>query len=103
MRRRFRAHTMQIGLAGLALGVAIVLAAMILFEPGTAAAAPQLQDGKPSDESCLACHQQEGMTAQIGGQPLHITIDGTKFDASVHGQEKVACVDCHTNSRHRYL
>jgi predicted CXXCH cytochrome family protein len=97
MRRRFRAHTMQIGLAGLALGVVIVLAAAIFFQPGTAAAAPQLQGEKPSDETCLACHQQEGMTAQIGGQPVPITIDSTKFHASVHGTEKIACVDCHTN------
>jgi len=70
MSRWFRAHTMQFGLAGLALGVVIVLAAAILFEPSSVAAAPQSQDGKPSDETCLACHQQEGMTAQIGGQPL---------------------------------
>ena len=97
MSRWFRAHTMQFGLAGLALGVVIVLAAAILFEPSSVAAAPQSQDGKPSDETCLACHQQEGMTAQIGGQPLPITIDGTKFHASVHGMENVACVDCHTN------
>ncbi len=79
MRRRFRAHAMQIGLAGLALGVVIVLAAVIFFEPGTAAAAPRMQGEKPSDETCLACHQQEGMTAQIGGQPVPITIDSTKF------------------------
>jgi predicted CXXCH cytochrome family protein len=37
------------------------------------------------------------MTAQIGGQPLPITIDGQKFSSSVHGTENVACVDCHTN------
>ena len=37
------------------------------------------------------------MTAQIGGQPVPITIDGTTFEASVHGMEDVACVDCHTN------
>jgi predicted CXXCH cytochrome family protein len=97
MRRWFKAHATQMGLAGLALGVVFVLAAVIFFEPSTAVAAPQLQDGKPSDETCLACHQQEGMTAQIGGQPVPITIDGTKFHASVHGSEKVACVDCHTN------
>jgi nitrate/TMAO reductase-like tetraheme cytochrome c subunit len=88
---------MQMGLAGLVLGVAILLSAAILFEPTTAVAAPQHQDGKPSNDTCLACHQQEGMTAQIGGQPVHITIDGAKFDASVHGMENVACVDCHTN------
>ncbi|MBN2118404.1 MAG: cytochrome c3 family protein [Anaerolineales bacterium] len=37
------------------------------------------------------------MTAQVGGQPLPITIDPEKFFASVHGVEEIACVDCHTN------
>lgn len=97
MNRWFRAHTIQIGLAGVTLGVFLLLAVVVFSSTGTVAAAPRLQDEKPSDETCLACHQQEGMTAQIGGQPLPITIDSTKFSASVHGQEKVACVDCHTN------
>jgi predicted CXXCH cytochrome family protein len=88
---------MQFGLAGLAMGVVIVMATVILFEPGTVAAAPQFQDGQPSNETCLFCHQQEGLTADIGGQPLHITIDGAKFEASVHGMENIACVDCHTD------
>jgi formate-dependent nitrite reductase cytochrome c552 subunit len=61
------------------------------------AAASRPQDEKPGDETCLACHQQEGMTAQIGGQPLPITIDPERFSASAHGTEKVACVDCHTD------
>ena len=97
MSRWFRAHTLQLGLTGMALGVFVLLAVMIFYNTGIAAAAPQFQDEKPSDEMCLSCHQQEGMTAQIGGQSLPITIDSSKFEASVHGTEKVACVDCHTN------
>ena len=97
MNKWFRAHRLQFGLAVLALGVVILLAAAILFDTTAVAAAPRLQDEKPSDEECLVCHQQQGMTAQIGGQPLPITIDGTKFEASVHGTENVGCVDCHTN------
>jgi hypothetical protein len=62
-----------------------------------AEAAAQLQGDQPTDEACLACHQQEGMTAQIGGESVPITIDSGAFDASVHGTENVACVDCHTN------
>ena len=87
MSRWFRAHTMQFGLAGLTLGVVIVLAALILSGPKNVAAAPQFQDDQPADESCLFCHQEEGLTAQIGGQPVPITIDGTAFEASVHGME----------------
>ena len=96
MRNRFRANRSQLGLAGLVLGVFFLLALMTL-SAGPAAAAPPLQGEKPPDETCLACHQQEGMTAQIGGEPLPITIIAERFSASVHGEEKVACVDCHTN------
>ena len=84
MKRWFRAHTMQLGLAGLILGAAILLLVLIFSNTQTVAAAPKFQGEKPSDETCLACHQQEGMTAQIGGHSLPITIDGSKFAASVH-------------------
>lgn len=93
----FRAHAMRFGLAGVALGVFLVLAAVILSGAGEVAAAPQLQDPTPSNETCLFCHQEQGITAEIGGQHLPITIDGTKYEASVHGMEELACVDCHTD------
>jgi len=96
MRNWFRANRSQLGLAGLALGVLLLLTVMT-WSVTPAAAAPQLQGETPSDDTCLACHQQEGMTAQIGGQPLPITINAEKFASSVHGTEKIACVDCHTN------
>ncbi|MGB8983828.1 MAG: ammonia-forming cytochrome c nitrite reductase subunit c552, partial [Anaerolineales bacterium] len=80
----------------LVLGILLLLTVMILIAKPVAAA-PQFQDEPPTDETCLACHQQEGMTAQVGGQPLPITIDPEKFSASVHGTENIACVDCHTN------
>jgi nitrate/TMAO reductase-like tetraheme cytochrome c subunit len=96
MRNWFRANRSQLGLAGLTLGVLLLLAVMTLSVT-PAAAAPQLQGDKPSDDTCLACHQQEGMNAQFGGQPVPLTINAKKFSASVHGTEKIACVDCHTN------
>lgn len=86
----------QLGFAGLVLGVFLLLTVMTLSASPAVAAPPAQGDG-PSDEECLACHQQEGMTAQIGGQPHPVTIDPEKFAASVHGTENVACVDCHTN------
>jgi hypothetical protein len=91
-----KAHRSQFGLAGLALGTFLLLVVMSL--PATSvAAAPPAQGDKPTDETCLACHQQEGMTVEIGGQPLPLTIDTAAFSGSVHGTEAVACVDCHTN------
>src|SRR5512138_2736753 len=92
----FNANKARAGLAGLVLGVFLLFMVMA-WSIKPVAAAPRSQGGGPTNETCLACHQQEGMTAQIGGQPLPITIDGQKFSSSVHGQENVACVDCHTN------
>lgn len=96
MRNWFKANRSQLGLTGLVLGTLLLLIALTLTTKPVAAA-PQIQDEQPTDESCLACHQQEGMTAQVGGEPLPVTIDPEKFSASVHGTEEVACVDCHTN------
>ena len=96
MSKWFRAHRLQFGLTGLAFG-AFLLLALVTLSVTPVEAAPQLQGDKPSDETCLACHQQEGMTAQIGGQSVPLTINGERFSASVHGTEKIACVDCHTN------
>jgi hypothetical protein len=80
------------------LGAFILLVVLVLPPAKSAsAAAPLPQSQKPSDEACLFCHKQEGLTTQIGGQPLSLTINGDLFSASVHGTEKVACVDCHTN------
>lgn len=92
----FNANKARAGLAGLVLGVFLLFMGMALSTKPVAAA-PRSQGGGPTNETCLACHQQEGMTAQIGGQPLPITIDSQKFSASVHGTENVACVNCHTD------
>ena len=96
MRKWFRANGPHLGLAGIALGVFLLLVVMVLSAT-PAEAAPSSQGDQPTNEDCLACHQQEGMTAQIGGEPLPITIDPGLFEASVHGTENVNCVDCHTN------
>ena len=96
MRKWFRVNGSHLGLTGVVLGVFLLLVAMV---PSAvpAGAAPQIQDEPPTDEACLACHQQQGMTAEIGGEPIPITIDPGAFEASVHGMEDIACVDCHTN------
>src|SRR4026208_1376011 len=96
MRKRFKVKRSQLGLTGLVLGVFLLLI-VLGFSATPAEAAPQFQGDPPTDETCLACHQQERMTAQIGGESVPITIDSQAFSASAHGTEKVACVDCHTN------
>jgi len=74
-----------------------LIVALALSATTPVVAAPQQQGEKPSNDTCLACHQQQGMATQIGGQSLPLTIDTGKFQASVHGTENIACVDCHTN------
>ena len=96
MRQWFSANRSQLGISGLVVGAFLLLVIMVLSAT-PAEAAPQFQGDQPTDETCLACHQQEGMTAQIGGQPIPITIDPGAFEGSVHGTENIACVDCHTN------
>lgn len=96
MSKRIKAHALEYGLIGLALGVLFLLVAMTLSTTSVSAA-PFPQNEKPSDESCLFCHQEQGMTTEIGGQSVPLTIDSGMFSASVHGTEHVACVDCHTN------
>src|SRR5829696_4282139 len=97
MSKWFKAHTSQFGFAGLALGILLLLVVLTFSETISVAAAPGPQGDKPSNEKCLTCHQQEGMTTHIGDQPLPLTIDVARFEASVHGTENIACVDCHTN------
>ncbi|MGC8855706.1 MAG: c-type cytochrome domain-containing protein [Anaerolineae bacterium] len=71
---------------------------ILLFFTGklpSAAAAQPAQ--RPSNNTCLACHQQANMTRKLGDGILYLTIDPQKFAASVHNQENIACTDCHTN------
>ena len=86
---------LQVALAGISLGVFLLLVAMTLSI--TPVAAAPFAQTEISNDTCLFCHKNEGLTTQIGGQTLPLTIDEAKFGASVHGEEGIACVDCHSN------
>lgn len=60
-------------------------------------AAPSYQEDKPSNDFCLACHQEEGIDKKLGSESLSVTINPTEFGLSVHSEEGIACVDCHTD------
>jgi nitrate/TMAO reductase-like tetraheme cytochrome c subunit len=71
---------------------------ILLFFTGTLSPAAAAQPAqRPSNETCLACHQQANMTRKLGDGILYLTIDPQKFADSVHNQENIACVDCHTS------
>lgn len=58
----------------------------------------QAQDGQPTDEACLACHQQPFAPHELpSGELMDVTIDPEIFNQSAHraGEEKVSCVTCH--------
>ena len=83
---------LPIGLPLALLGFVLALITLILPAKPASARGSAL-----TNDDCLVCHQNEGMETQIGGDQLPLRIDPEKFSASVHGEENVACVDCHTN------
>jgi len=87
----------KIGVAGLAMGIIILLLVLFPVHKINAFAAPLPQTVGTSNETCLQCHQKEGITTEFGGVVVPLTIDADRFSVSVHGAEEVACVDCHTN------
>jgi predicted CXXCH cytochrome family protein len=84
----------------LALGSGLIAFAIGLPVTKPAAAAPAAQstpEGLSSDV-CLACHNQLEFQTQLpSGEAMSIRIDRTAFNASVHNQNDVSCVDCHTD------
>ena len=82
------------------MGLVLLLAAAAAFVfPANAARSPQpaTQD-KPTNDYCLSCHSKPGLTRALpNGEILPLTIDGETFKHSVHNEENIACVACHTN------
>jgi len=85
--------------ARLLIGLGVVLLLGMVLAP-SALAAPRTrlpEQDKPSNDYCIGCHSQQGLSRPLGdGSVLALTIDGPRFHESVHAQEDVACVDCHT-------
>ncbi|MFH1183723.1 MAG: cytochrome c3 family protein [Chloroflexota bacterium] len=88
----------RLGLLTLGVGL-VVMAAIALAAPADAAgtAVPPAQD-KPSNDFCLGCHSQQGMSKALGNsETLSLTIDAAAFKHSVHNEEILLCVDCHAD------
>ncbi len=46
-------------------------------------------------EFCLDCHEDTELTKIRGERVVSLFIDLDRFEASVHGREEMACIDCH--------
>ena len=49
---------------------------------------------KPTNDECLACHGDSGLTTERAGKTVSLHVDSDKFKASIHGT-MFTCVDCH--------
>ncbi len=94
----------KLKLTFLIIGVSLLLVAAAAWASPVDAAKPSqlvspsgVQD-KTSNAYCLNCHNQPGMTKTLpSGEVLSLYIDSTLFNHSIHNQQNIACVDCHTN------
>src|SRR5687768_4383758 len=77
------------------LGIGLLIFTLSIFA-SPAQAAPPPQGEKPNNDFCLGCHQEQGQTLSLGGEELSVTINPIQFGLSVHSEEGIACVDCHS-------
>lgn len=49
-----------------------------------------------TNADCLGCHGKAGLTSNIGGTDISITVDPAQFGGSVHGANGMSCTACHT-------
>jgi predicted CXXCH cytochrome family protein len=95
MRRTIRFLPKDGRLLILITGLVVLAVALVGLSAHPAVAAPLSQE--VTNDACLSCHSQPGMTIDLGGEPLLLTIDANHFNASVHGANGVSCVSCHTD------
>jgi predicted CXXCH cytochrome family protein len=61
-------------------------------------AAPAEAQGPTGNETCLQCHSNPDLTMTLpSGEPLSLFVDAEVMGNSVHGQNKLQCVQCHTD------
>ena len=79
--------------SGFIKSAAVAVFALFIAAPLTASAAGSLSE---DDETCLACHDSEGMEKDLAsGEILSLHIRGEAFADSLHGW--VGCAGCHAN------
>ena len=97
--RRFKLKSTFPFLAGLVL-IALAIAGSI-SQPVRAAqqANPVKAPSAQVDNSiCLDCHNDEDFSLTMpNGEILSLTISESKFRQSIHGENEIACTDCHSD------
>ena len=69
---------------------------VVLWTAGGFAANKPAHTPKPTNEECLACHNDATLTTEVNGQSIHLYVNAENFKNSIHGG-MFACVDCHTD------
>ena len=85
MRRRTQVHLPRSWNMILLLGSGLFLLAITAFAT-SAQATPSYQEDGPSNDFCLACHQEQGIALTLGSETLPVTINPTLFGLSVHAE-----------------
>ncbi len=73
----------------------LFLCTLLLPVSAAAKSAPKALP-KPTNEDCLACHGDSGLSTERNGKTVSLHVDADKFKASIHGTV-FSCVDCHTD------
>ena len=91
-------RTVPVGQRWLQVGWFFVLFLIIISAtslPATVKSAPKALP-KPTNEDCLACHGDSGLSTERNGKAVSLHVDADKFKTSIHGT-MFTCVDCHTD------
>ena len=88
MRRWTKFHLPRSWNMILLLGFGLFLLAITAFAT-SAQATPSYQGDGPSNDFCLACHQEQGIALTLGSETLPVTINPTLFGLSVHAEEGI--------------
>jgi len=79
----------------------LLMVLFLLLSPGVALAQGDPDPNRPTNDSCLVCHAEEGLSMVLpSNEVLPLTMDAETLDASAHGvhaDEEVRCVDCHND------
>ncbi len=67
-----------------------------LLTSGAFAANKSAKTPKPTNEDCLACHNDSTLTTEVNGKSISLYVNADNFKNSIHGG-MFACVDCHTD------